>query len=293
MSKMYTVQPTGDRLNAKGVFVAQLNPSDIKGNMKVGKNVVVVHKVNKSTFKVKARLQSLVDVPVGSVRLDQKIRMSIGVRKGGMVTVEASIRLKEMRSTFSARFFGRQVNMLRVRKATFSDMEINLCRVESAVMESIAVDSGDKIIVESTTAKIEIRMLGLTQEMIDLRKVKADDKEKSMYNSHDKRRLAIEKGNPGKYDLPWIMLDNDARSLLGVDAYDPVMVYRSNSFAVKQKLHTLTTPMAIGFVGLFVGLESFSEYGKNVKAIIEISGFIVAGALTILFSMLNIRNRLK
>ena len=295
MNRQFTIEPTGDRLNAQGFFIAQLNPSDIrKGGYQIGKDILICNSSEGFTFQIKARLQAFSEVKEGIIRLDQKIRMAIGVDTGGKVTISALEGTYEATRKFSEKVFGKQENLLRVRKATFTDMEINICRLQNTVMKSIGVEEGDKIIVEAGQKWIEIRTLELTSDIIESRIKKEDDKDSTYYSKDDKRRKALQKGNVLEYDLPWILMDRDAREKLGIKAYHPVTVYRSNSYAIKTKLHSITLPMIGGIVGFMVGLHYLlPEDNIAVKAAIQASVFFGGLLLTVWLNLLSVRKRLK
>ncbi len=296
MSAKFSIQGTKDRLNTDGFFIAQLNPSDIKGNLHAGNNIIVTNNVNGFTFQVKARLQAYSEVEVGTIRLDQKIRMAIGVdNKIGEVTLEASGGILQKPRPRYEQFFGKQLNLLRVRKATFTDMEINVCRLPDVVMKSIGVEEGDRIIVESTKERIQIRALELTGEIQASRMEKEKDEDSSYYSDKDPRKLALLKGNKLDYDLRWILLDLDARSKLGIKAYDPVMVYRSNNYAIKTKMHSITLPMVAGVVGFVLSLDYLLKDLVSAPLLAAIKAVLYAGGLlfTIWLNLLTIRNKFK
>lgn len=294
MSTKFTVQPTDDRLNVQGLFVAQLNPTDINGKFRAGKDILVINSTEGFTFRIKARLQAYAEVEAGTIRLDQKIRMAIGVDAEGEVTITPPTGILEIRRPLSEQFFGKQVNLLRVRKATFTDMEINVCRLPSGVMKSIGVEEGDKIIVEAANKRIEIRALELTTDMIASRIKKENDEDSKYYSVKDKRRVVLIRHNILDYDLPWILLDRDARIKLGIKAYDPVMVYRSNSYAIKTKLHTITLPMVAGIVGFVIGLDYLLPNVETTTLLVIKAMLFVGGLLlTIWLNLLSIRKKLK
>lgn len=294
MNTKFTVKQTNDRLDMQGLFVAQLNPTDINGRFRAGKDILVINSTEGFTFRIKARLQAYAEVEVGTIRLDQKIRMAIGVDAGGEVTITRPAGILEIRRPLSEQFFGKQINLLRVRKATFTDMEINVCRLQSGVMKSIGVEEGDKIIVEAANKRIEIRALELTTGMIASRIKKENDEDSKYYSVKDKRRVALMQHNILDYDLPWILLDRDARSKLGINSYDPVMVYRSNSYAIKMKLHTTTLPMIAVIVGFVIGLDYFFP-GKDttIEVVVKVLIFVGGLLLTIWMNLLSIRKKLK
>jgi len=297
MSTNFSIQGTTDRLNTDGFFIVQLNPADIKKeNLHANNDIIVSNEVNGFTFKVKARLQAYSKVEVGTICLDQKIRMAIGVdNKMGAVTLETSGGILENPRPCYEQFFGKQLNVLRVRKATFTDMEINVCRLPDVVMKSIGVEEGDRIIVESTKRRIQIRALELTEEIHASRIKREKDVDSRYYSAKDPRILALQKGNKLDYDLRWILLDLDARSKLGIQAYDPVTVYRSNNYAIKTKMHSITLPMVAGVVGFVLSLDYLLKDIVPVPLIAAIKAVLYASGLlfTIWLNLLPIRNKFK
>jgi hypothetical protein len=295
MTTKYIVYPTSNRLDVQGFFVAQLNPKDInKGNLRVGKDCIVNNICDEFTFRIKARLQEFSEVEEGTIRIDQKIRMAIGVDNGGEVTISAPEWIFELQKPLSEKIFGKQINLLRVRKATFTDMEINICRIPKFVMESIGISEGDKIMIEAADKRIEIRALELTGDMINNRKEKECDAVSKYYSENDKRRKALMKGNILDYDLPWIFLDRDARIKLDIKAYDPIMVYRSNGHAIKSQLHKTTLSLIAGIVGFIIGLDYLlPNINKGILALLMIFVFVTGLMLTIWLNLLSIRKKLK
>jgi ribosomal protein S13 len=252
----FKVKPTTDRGNVKGDFVVQLPPQIItttKG-LKPGHYVLIQKTHDNRKFKTMALLQKNEDVPVGEIRIDQKIRNAVGARVGDEVEISVNKNINKKRwLRWVRRCLDNQVNIARVKHATLTDMEINVCRITQETMMGIGVEEGDIITIESTAGEMRIRILELSAEQIETRR----EIEKTLTHKkwNCRKVLGLQEGRKKVNDLPWIFLDLDARKELEVEPCDPVRIHRSIRHSISKKLHLLATPLILAFVGATVSFD--------------------------------------
>jgi len=162
-------------------------------------------------------------------------------------------------------------------------MEINICRIRKEVMKSIGIDEGDIIIVESLTSSIKIRALELTEVIYN-------EKEKQHKDNPEKyidciKILNLEKLEQTKLDLPWILLDFDAREKLKVEECDPVRIYRSISHCISKRMHLISVPLVLTIMAAIIGFD-ISTPLKFIMLVLGIS-------FVILFNFIAIKKRIK
>lgn len=300
-NKKFIVKKTNERFNSDGFFVAQLNPDKMRNKYIPGQVIIIKNKRMGEEFKVKALLQSNDEVGENEIRLDQKIRMAIGVQPNMEVEIE-QLGLYDyiMQLSFMERLLGVQINILRVKFATFTDMEINICRISKRVMQTIGIEEGERIFVESVNGKIEIRALELTGQMEEVRRKTEEDGKSQFYPKNPLRKKLLVYGNKTSNDLPWIFLDNDARNKLKVKPYDPVIVYRSTKFAVLNKLHLVSIPLILSIIGFIFSYEKVLEKGIENGDITQGQIFYIKAGLfflgliiVFLLHLLTIRKKIK
>ena len=294
-SKKFKVNKTEKRADASGYFLAQIKHNNDQNSFKNGSLVLVTHEIEGEKYSVKAKLKYIKDdeLDTDTVRLDQKIRMAIGATKIN----ESKVLIQKVDNNFerkySDRFFGKQTNILRVKRASFNDMEIPICCIEKRVMKTIGVVEGDKIFVEGPQKRIEIQVLELSPKMIESRlelmKRKGDD-----YYVKTKHGEVFFKNRNTSQDLPWIFMDYDTRMELDIQPYDPVLVYRSNSFAIKKKLHQTTLPLIAMIVGFILGLDIvFPDDQAFTIDILKIAIFSIGIIATIWLNLVSLKTNLK
>lgn len=292
------VRKTAERNNIDGDFIAQFNPSVIK-EMKLtpGEYIIIKNRIDEREFKIAALLQSNDKANKNEIHIDQKIRNAIGVTpkdehdKDKLKNIEVEIEkpkssLFRKRKSWFSRYMGIQTNILRVKFASFSDMEINICRLNKLVMQSIGVEEGDIIVVASTSNKIEIRAFELTNSMIEKRMFFENNKKSLYYRGHEIREK-LRKHRATVYDLPWILLDFDARNKLGVKTSDPVRVYRSVRYAIYNKLHLVSIPLVLTIIGFIISFDKITTTPQ--KIIIYLLGLFII----LLLHLLTIRKKVK
>lgn len=295
--KDFVVKRTDARADTHGEFIAVLNPTHIPIYLLQNYLVVAKH------FKLADEKEQIFRIPVfiktdaklapDEIQLDMKVRKAIGANEGDKVQLEPYGFIKTIKkSRLWTLFFGRQVNLLRVKYSTFTDMEIPLCRIGNHVMKTIGVEEGDKIFVESSEKRISIKAFELPDSLVQLRKNKEKD-EDSIYGPDkepgktDKlRRELLCKENQS--DLPWIFLDHDARQELNIHTNDPVKVYRNINHLILKKMHLISIPLILTIIGFVLSLDSFKG-NDPVKVWIYIGGLL----LVIFLNLLSVRLIIK
>lgn len=279
------MKPTKIRNDVQGEFVAQLHPKAIdqlKG-VKSGHLIIISHFVNGRIFQIPALLQENLAVEVDKINIDAKIRNAIGAPIGENISVSIKKEGLKQFKRIIVKLFGIQVNLARVKKATYSDMEINICRIRKEVMKSIGIDEGDIVIVESLTSSIKIRALELTEVIYN-------EKEKQHKDNPDQyidciKILGLERIEQTELDLPWILLDLDARIKLKVEECDPVRIYRSISHCISKRMHLISLPLVLTIMAAIVGFH-ISIPLKFIMLVLGIS-------FVLLSNFIAIRKRIK
>ena len=287
-NKLYKVTRTVSRENANGDFIAVLHPSQLPLRL-FSKSVVIYHTIGNDVFKIPVLLTTDNKIPADEIKLDMKIRIAIGSNVGDMVGVNFYnwfTILQKIRVW--TRLFGKQVNLLRTKYASYTDMEINLCRISKHVMKTIGVQEGENVFVESANGKISIKAFDLPDSMVTSR-IKKENNPDSIYSklTEDKRRRDLILGK-NDTDLPWILLDSDSRSKLGIKTNDPVRVYRDLRYSIKNKLHLVSIPLVLTIIGFILSLEFFKS-NEPLKIILYSAGLLVVICLNLWTVRLKIK----
>ena len=263
--KCYRVKRTKLRKDNDGDFVAKINPKCIPFYLRSNYLIVSKHFNNgheKIIFKIPVLIQTDDSLSKEEIMLDMKVRIAIGANEGDNVQIDSYNFIKSLKKyKLWTYFFGRQVNLLRTKYSSFTDMEIPLCRISKHVMKTIGIEEGDKIFVESSTKRISIKAFELPDSLVAKRKGK-EKNESSIYGEKnqpkDKRRRDL-LSNGRESDLPWILLDFDARNELEIDTNDPVRVYRNVQHAVFKKIHLISIPLILTIIGFVLSLDLFKD----------------------------------
>ncbi len=310
-NRKFNVKGTNERISPQGHFLVQLKKEDIKAcNLKANSDVIITHdikdvngKKKNIEIKVLARLHEYSkeekETDKYVIRLDQTIRAAIGVNKkvDSSSYHEVSIGKvpKKRKEPFSEWLFGfgRQRSVARVLMASYTDMEVDICRIRETTMECIGIENGDKIVIESTTMSINIRALNLSEQMVTVRD-KAQEKDDSIYSlKKNPRLLAIKEINKDD-DLPLIFIDLDARIKLGVEVGDPVVISRNTRYAISKNIQSFTIPLIAMLVGVLEGVEFFVESADNKTILLVKSiSYLLASIFIIYFNLLPVKNKFK
>ncbi|MGD8305562.1 MAG: hypothetical protein PVF17_02820, partial [Ignavibacteria bacterium] len=128
------VNGTG-KMKRRGEFYVQLNSNIFPGGKKPKYALL---KREDRLCEIQARVEYLRDKDISKkvIKMDQQLRVAISAPKGGNVLISPIIKndskfiknSDNLWKRFFNRLFGVQFNMVRVRRAAYSDMEINVCR---------------------------------------------------------------------------------------------------------------------------------------------------------------------
>lgn len=317
-SQKFMVSGTNKRISPDGHFIVQLNLKDIEdNNLSPNTDIAIVHETGemetledntKKEIKVKvvARLHESSEVVKGKIHLDQTIRAAIGVNKmaenAGYYAVsiaKLNNRRKEPVSTRLFRF-GQQRSIARVLIASFTDMEVDLCRIRESTMECIGIENGDKIVVESVSGRINIRAVKLSEQMAMVRERKQME-EGSYSIKNNLRHSIINQSYSIDDDLPIIFIDYDARKNLGIKPGDPVIIYRNNGHAIFKNIQSLTIPLVAILIAIVQSIDYVIKYVLEAFGIDMGDGILIIrttlymlGFLSIIwYNLLPIRNKFK
>lgn len=132
------------------------------------------------------------------------MRIAIGADIGEEVILKKNkIIKKNLFKRLLLRLLGIQVELLRVKKSTYADMEIRVCRISKEVMKIIGVEEGDFVEIESINSSVTIRALELTKSLRE-RKLKVYKNTKNEPSCS--KLLELDKKEDGGLDLPPILI---------------------------------------------------------------------------------------
>ena len=212
------------------------------------------------------------------IRMDQKLRCALSTNKGDSILIYPILRknkkfLKNKSNVFTnlkAILFGTQINLVRVKRASYNDMEINACRIKRESMHIIGVEPGDFIVVESPYHRMKVRALEITadiqKEMDDrARKNKSVD-----FNCSE--LLNIKRIDNNLADLQPILLDYDTRVRLKVGQCAPIRIRRSLAYEIRKRLHYISTPLILT---ILAALISFNFNHLTKILILAMGAFLI------------------
>jgi formylmethanofuran dehydrogenase subunit D len=204
-----------------------------------------------------AFLQVDEDVPEGGIRIDQTLRTALGAKEGDEVFVKKA---KPIKRGISKRILTRtlktQIELMRVKRAVYLDMEKNISRISKDVMRVIGVDEGDFIEIQSFESTINIRALELSNRIRKLKEEQIEANPERYPNCIE--ILSLERLRKTEHDLPWIFLDADARKELGVEPCDVVRIYRDVGHTFYKQLTILSVPVVLTMIGAVIAIDGLS-----------------------------------
>ncbi len=268
-------------VSRNGDFMVQLQ----KGCIKKNKYVILSREDNKAKIKTRVEFLDEKTIDYHSINLDQKIRCAIGVPKGGNVIVTPY----SNRGYFFQKFyektiyyiliklFGVQKNIVRVKRASYNDMETDVCRLNISSMSIIGVEPGDFIVIESISSKLRLRVLETTS------RIELEMKERVHNGLIDKdceKLLSINEIEGNMADLHSIHLDLDARNILKVNQCEPVFIRRSILHEIRKKLHQVSTPIVLTIITIIFSFQFFTN--DLEKLIAAVLGIIIVSVLTLM-----------
>lgn len=268
------VYPTIHRENLAGEYLAQLHPktASLLGNIKKGGYLSIGRRHNDRVIRVHAQFNEFDEsLPENGIRIDQTLRAAIGAKEQEKVIIEKlPLPQHGIIKRIAIFLLGKQVEVMRVKKAVYGDMEKKLCRIKKDSMTTIGVEEGDWIEIESVDNSISLRTLELSNEIKRIKEKQTDGNPDVYLNCIDVLRL--KRLNKTELDIPWILLDFDARRTLGIETCDAVRVYRDPLHAFYKQVHQLSVPLVLLIIGAILSME-----GKIIVKLLLLSfGFSAA-----------------
>lgn len=266
-------RPTEDRKGVQGEYVIQLNPKVLNklDRAKVGSYFLVGRVQKERTLWTLALLQAVNEaISEDEIRIDQTLRTAIGAKEDDKVVIEVIKPLK--RGVLGRLLMGMlktQIELMRVKKAIYLDMEKNICRISKDVMKAIGVDEGDFIEVQSPKSSINLRALELSEEIGKLKKEQIKSNPETYPNCIE--MLSLKRLRKTEHDLPWVFLDLDARNELGVESCDVVRIYRDVRHTLYKQIYRLSVPLILIIIGAVIALDIPFAF----KIVLLSAGFII------------------
>jgi len=266
-------RPTEDRKVVQGEYVIQLNPKILNklDRAKVGSYFLVGRVQKERTLWTLALLQAVNKViSEDEIRIDQTLRTAIGAKEDDKVVIKV---IKPLKSGVLGRLLmgmlKTQIELMRVKKAIYLDMEKNICRISKDVMKAIGVDEGDFIEVQSPKSSINLRALELSEEIRKLKKEQIKANPETYPNCIE--MLSLKRLRKTEHDLPWVFLDLDARNELGVESCDVVRIYRDVRHTLYKQIYRLSVPLILIIIGAVIALDIPFAF----KIVLLSAGFII------------------
>ncbi|MCP4568408.1 MAG: hypothetical protein GY841_12595 [FCB group bacterium] len=255
-----TVRSTG-KIKRNGEVAVQVNKGFFRG--KKSSNYCLLERDDR-LFNIQAKIEYLSDEQIGEteINLDQKLRCALAVKKGDAVFVYPIKRMdgkfinnkSNILERFVGSFFGVQINLVRLRKSSYNDMEIRVCRIKRESMSIIGIEPGDLVVIESPYCRLKMRALELSDDLNEEMQRRVGDSDNYIFNCG-------EVPNMGSVDLQPILLDYDARNELKVGQCAPVRIRRSILFEIRKRLHLISTPLILAILAALVSFD-LSLYAK-------------------------------
>ena len=287
--KKLLVVKTEDRGNTGGELIVQMNPETFISKS-VGKYILLRKNLDAdSSLETQALVRFKNDIEPNTIGLDQKLRTALAVNPGedyiSVITTYAGNSMNWFRKLLR-NFFRTQTNLVRVGLSSYSDMEINMCRIRKESMDSINVQEGDVIVIESASKRIKLPVFELTGFLQD----ELEAKENYMLERYPQFAEVLEFKSNSEYekylDLFPILIDLDVRDDMGVKPGSPLRIYRSIENEIYKRLHLVAIPLIFTLVGALV---SFRELGTTfILAMIVFCFFII-----VILNFITIRSIVK
>lgn len=228
-----------------------------------------------------AFLQVDEDVPEGGIRIDQTLRTALGAKEEDKVFVKKAKPIKRgIWKRILMRTLKTQIELMRVKRAVYLDMEKNISRISKDAMRVIGVDEGDFIEIQSFESTINIRALELSDRIRTLKKEQIKANPETYPNCIE--ILSLERLRKTEHDLPWIFLDADARKELGVEPCDIVRICRDVGHTLYKQMTRLSVPVVLTMIGAVIAIDWLSP--------VEIFLFLFIGLIAA-FSFMLIEKR--
>jgi DNA-directed RNA polymerase subunit H (RpoH/RPB5) len=278
--------PTKDRKGVQGEYVIQLNPKILNklDKARVGSYFLVGRAHKERTLWTLALLQAVHEtISEDEIRIDQTLRTAIGAKEGDKVVIEVIKPIKRgVLGRLLIRILKTQIELMRVKKAIYLDMEKNICRISKDVMKAIGVDEGDFIEVQSPKSSINVRTLELSEEIRKIKEEQIKVNPETYPNCIE--MLSLKRLRETEHDLPWIFLDLDARNELAVESCDIVRIHRNVGHTVYKQMYRLSVPSVLTIIGAVIALDITFV----LKVVLLLTGLIIA----FVFMIIEIRKKI-
>ncbi len=280
------VQGTG-KINRHGEFFVQVSSNTFMNDIKP--KYALIKRMDR-LCEIQARVEYIEDQNGDKqiINLDQQLRCALAAEKGDKVLVypinySDKKYIKNRDSIYRKivdRLFGIQFNMVRVRRASYNDMEINVCRLRSESFHIIGVEPGDVVVIESPYYRFRTHALEITDT---IEKEFGERLEPANNVDLDSEKLlGTYRIENNKVDINPILMDYDARNSLKIRQCAPLRIRRSILFEIRKRLHYIATPIILTILATVASFPSLSDYTKVIM--------LTVGALfVILLTFVNIK----
>lgn len=285
---LFRVQPTECRKANDREFIAQLSRKTRDFlQVKPPDTLVLASVHNGCEFRVMARLNNAAEEPADHViRIDQKLRIAIGVQIGDWIRVRKMSRAEKPRlAKIWERQIGTQPELMRVYRATFEDMEIPIARIPASIFDVIGTEPGRFVSIQSIHRIARVRATALSLEAWTQRMklIKFEQGE----HPNPRKVLCLDrlKGASIGNDIPPIFIDLDMRNELGVKLCDCVRVVRDVRDSYFSRIHIAALPLMFALIGVAMSFN-INKFGK-------IAIITVVILLSMLTLYIEVRSKIK
>lgn len=278
--KCIRVRPTGKRPGSRGTYIVRLCPENQKIlNVKNGDYL----RVSYGNAAVLARLSVDKESHASdTIWIDQTLRFAIGLpkflepgQKDWIYNPEDDASLAQpvsvQRSEFQPSWLGKAVKQEYIvcilHHALPTDMESTIARLRQEAMEILGIEEGDKVILISDNGRTKsIRCLPLDPGMNSTLPLV----ESMQMLAHPPLPLDEYKG----LHLAWCTLDQQTRFELDADLWEPIIVGRDPSHALRKEYTEVALAVALGAVGGALLVEKYFQQNPWIAGGTLIVGFI-------------------
>jgi antitoxin component of MazEF toxin-antitoxin module len=209
------------------------------------------------------------------IAVDQICREALALKVGCEVTLSKTDRKYGIGEKLLTRLdYQKAVVRVQGNESYFERKTPVVCLCEE-IMKAIDVDYGDNIEVEHMDKRIIVKCAKLTENMKNFHdhvlspslKPKGQETEKQQSYLLYPEDFGIESEFSGAEMIHPVFMDRIARDLLGVKALDPVKIRKYFKWQVLKtvnKLGSVSAPFAIPVLIGFVGVQTVSDFWRNV-----------------------------
>ncbi|SQE00684.1 hypothetical protein FMEAI12_7030002 [Parafrankia sp. Ea1.12] len=222
------------------------------------KHVVVRNIHREDAPAAVARMTVNPDQPTGvSVAyLDQTLRNGIGVEVGETVELFSAVGKQTAMADWA--LAPRNYVMCRVQAASLPTVEHQICTAHPLVLSVLGVENGDEVVIEGIPAG-DALLIPVCRLKIFSTPAEAIEQRNRLSGGDLTTRYPSSRDALGVYpDLPWIFLDGDTRSALGLgnQKLAVVRVRASRKYQVAKEVREILLLLFLAFFGLIGVLKS-------------------------------------